>query len=54
MLTHEDNELLCRIGPQAPMGQMVRRYWVPAVMSDELEADGAPRRNADCAAFIMD
>ncbi|MEA2953880.1 MAG: phthalate 4,5-dioxygenase [Alphaproteobacteria bacterium] len=44
MLTHEDNELLCRIGPQAPMGQMVRRYWVPAVMSDELEADGAPRR----------
>jgi phthalate 4,5-dioxygenase len=44
MLTREENELLCRIGPQAPMGQMIRRYWVPALMSDELEADGAPKR----------
>jgi phthalate 4,5-dioxygenase oxygenase subunit len=44
MLTREENELLCRIGPQAPMGRMIRRYWVPALMSDELEADGDPKR----------
>src|SRR5262249_42318124 len=44
MLTHAENELLCRIGPQAPMGQMIRRYWVPALMSDELEADGDPKK----------
>jgi phthalate 4,5-dioxygenase oxygenase subunit len=44
MLTREDNELLCRIGSAAPMGRMVRRYWLPAAMSSELERDGAPRR----------
>lgn len=44
MLTREENELLCRIGPAAPMGQMIRRYWVPVAMSDELESDGAPKR----------
>jgi phthalate 4,5-dioxygenase oxygenase subunit len=44
MLTREENELLCRIGPQAPMGAMMRRYWLPAAMSQELAADGAPRR----------
>jgi phthalate 4,5-dioxygenase oxygenase subunit len=44
MLTREDNELLCRIGPEASMGKMVRRYWLPAAMSSELEADGAPKR----------
>jgi phthalate 4,5-dioxygenase len=44
MLTREENELLCRIGPQAQMGRMIRRYWVPALLSDELESDGAPVR----------
>jgi phthalate 4,5-dioxygenase len=44
MLTREDNELLCRIGPDAAMGKMMRRYWLPAAISSELEADGAPKR----------
>src|SRR6476620_5378209 len=44
MLTHEENELLCRIGPRTDMGAMVRRYWMPAILSEELEADGAPKR----------
>ncbi|MGH7090204.1 MAG: Rieske 2Fe-2S domain-containing protein, partial [Stellaceae bacterium] len=44
MLTREENELLCRIGPEAPMGRMVRRYWLPALLSDELDADSAPVR----------
>ena len=44
MLTHEQNELLTRIGPGAPMGDMLREYWVPACRSAKLEADGAPER----------
>ena len=44
MLTHEDNELLCRITGSKPMGQMVRRYWMPALLSDEIECDSQPVR----------
>src|SRR5256712_10182590 len=45
MLSREDNELLCRVGPGTPMGAMLRQYWVPALMSSELpERDGAPVR----------
>jgi phthalate 4,5-dioxygenase oxygenase subunit len=43
MLTQEENDLLCRVEGAAPMGAMMRRYWLPALMSEEvLEADGAP------------
>jgi phthalate 4,5-dioxygenase oxygenase subunit len=44
MLTREENELLCRVGPEAPMGKMLRRYWLPAIMSSELVTDGTPKR----------
>ena len=38
MLTREDNELLTRIGRGTPMGEMIRRHWVPACLSEELPA----------------
>jgi len=44
MLTREENELLCRVGPDTPMGAMLREYWTPAARSGALEADGAPMR----------
>ena len=45
MLSREDNELLCRVGPGTPVGAMLRQYWIPALMSSELpERDGAPVR----------
>jgi phthalate 4,5-dioxygenase oxygenase subunit len=45
MLSREDNELLCRVGPGTPMGNLMRQYWVPAALSSELpESDGAPLR----------
>jgi len=44
-LTHQDNELLCRVEGDAPMGQMIRRYWIPACMIEEVpEPDGTPVR----------
>ena len=45
MLSREDNELLCKVGPGTPTGALLRQYWVPALMSSELpEKDGAPVR----------
>ncbi len=45
MLTSEENELLCRVEGEAPMGRMMRRYWIPACMSEEVaEPDGDPVR----------
>src|SRR5438132_4595433 len=45
MLSREDNELLSRIGPGTPMGELMRQYWQPAVLSSELpERDGPPLR----------
>jgi len=38
-------EDLIRTGPDAPMGRLMRRYWVPAVLSSEVaEPDGPPVR----------
>src|SRR5437588_926667 len=45
MLSTEDNELLCRVGPGTPMGAFMREYWLPAFMPGELpDTDGAPMR----------
>jgi nitrite reductase/ring-hydroxylating ferredoxin subunit len=45
MLNHADNELLCRVGPGTPMGEMMRRFWHPVCMSSQLPApDAAPLR----------
>jgi nitrite reductase/ring-hydroxylating ferredoxin subunit len=45
VLTREENELLVRVGPGTPMGEMMRRYWVPACLSEELpEPDCDPFR----------
>jgi nitrite reductase/ring-hydroxylating ferredoxin subunit len=45
MLKPEENERLTRVGPGTPMGDVFRRYWLPAALSSELpEPDGAPVR----------
>ena len=43
MITAEENDLLCRVEGDAPMGQIMRRHWMPACMSEEVaEPDGKP------------
>jgi nitrite reductase/ring-hydroxylating ferredoxin subunit len=44
MLSAQDNELLCRVGPGTPMGNLMRRYWLPSMLSDELPAPDCPPR----------
>src|SRR6266542_783592 len=36
MLSKEDNEFITRIGPATAMGELLRRFWLPAVLSEEL------------------
>lgn len=43
MLTAEENELLCRVEGDAPMGQMMRRHWTPVGLAEDVsEPDGTP------------
>src|SRR5713226_1054073 len=43
MLSKEENALLTRTGPGTPMGELMRRYWVPALLSEEIpDPDGPP------------
>ncbi|MGE3247281.1 MAG: Rieske 2Fe-2S domain-containing protein [Beijerinckiaceae bacterium] len=45
MLTAEENELLTRVTGDAPMGRMMRRYWIAACLSEEIpEPDCDPVR----------
>src|SRR5690349_9620710 len=41
MLSREENELVTRVGPGTPMGNFMREYWVPAMLSSELPAEDA-------------
>ena len=43
MLSKADNERITRVGRGTPGGELLRRYWLPAVLSKELpERDGEP------------
>ncbi len=45
MLTAEENDLLCLVEGDAPMGQIFRRHWLPACLIEEVaEPDGIPLR----------
>lgn len=44
-MTQSENELLTRVGPGTPMGNLLRQYWIPVLQSGDLpERDGAPVR----------
>jgi len=42
MLSVQDNELLCRTGPGTPMGELFRRFWLPALVPSELPEPDCP------------
>lgn len=45
MLTKEENDLLCHVEADAPMGQMMRRLWTPVCLTEEVaEPDGTPAK----------
>ncbi len=43
MLSYADNEVLTRTNAGTPMGETMRRYWMPALLSSEIpEPDCVP------------
>src|SRR4051812_26202016 len=45
MLSREDNLQICCVGPDTPMGQAMRRFWIPVLSTYQLpEPDCDPVR----------
>jgi phenylpropionate dioxygenase-like ring-hydroxylating dioxygenase large terminal subunit len=42
MLPKEQNELLTRTGSGTSMGELIRRYWIPALLSEEIPEPNYP------------
>jgi phthalate 4,5-dioxygenase oxygenase subunit len=43
-MPEKKQEDLNRVGPKSPMGKLMRQYWIPALLSSEIEPDGPPLR----------
>lgn len=43
MMTKEENEMITRVGPGTPAGELLRRYWLPVAVAAEL-TDESPTR----------
>jgi len=43
MLSREDNELLTRVGPGTPCGELLRRYWMPVCAAADI-TDARPKK----------
>ena len=43
MLSIDDNRLLTQVGAGTPMGEVFRRYWIPALMSSEVPSPDCPQ-----------
>jgi phthalate 4,5-dioxygenase len=45
VLSQAENEKITRVGPGTPAGELFRRYWIPAALTEELpQRDSAPVR----------
>ena len=42
MLTQAENDLVTQVGPGMPMGELFRRFWLPAMLSSELPDPDCP------------
>jgi len=42
MLPREENDMLTLVSPDKPMGQLMRRYWIPALLASEIPEPDCP------------
>ena len=42
MLSREENEILTKTSARTPMGELIRRYWIPALLSAEVPDPDCP------------
>ena len=43
MLTTEDNELFTKVGPDTPLGRLMRWYWHPIAAATQLDENPVKR-----------
>lgn len=44
MLSQADNDLLCRVGPGTPAGELLRRYWHPVAVTEDFTPEQRTKR----------
>ncbi len=44
MLSVQENKTLTQVGPDTPMGDFMRLYWIPYYPADQLKPDDQPKR----------
>ena len=55
MLSQQDNEILTRVGPGSPTGEVLRRYWTPALLTMEVpDPGGCDLRRVSTALELQD
>jgi phenylpropionate dioxygenase-like ring-hydroxylating dioxygenase large terminal subunit len=42
MMSREQNDQLCRVGPGSFMGKLFRRYWAPFLLTSEIPEPDCP------------
>src|ERR1044071_3164617 len=42
MLSKQDNDIMCQVGPGTMMGDLCRLFWIPGMTSDELPSPDCP------------
>ena len=47
--SREDNKVLTEVGPGTPMGDLFRRYWIPALHAEELPENELPAGAGEAA-----
>ena len=53
MLSREENELVTRIGPGTPMGNAMRMYWIPALLTQRSPNRIARPSGSACSARTL-
>jgi 5,5'-dehydrodivanillate O-demethylase len=53
MLTREQNEVLTRVGPGTPCGELMRRYWHPVYATDRLEEKRVAKVRILCEDLVL-
>src|SRR3546814_14642598 len=53
-MTPQENQFLCQVGPSTPMGEVMRRSWLPSALSNDLPpADCDPLRVRPCGQDLV-
>ena len=50
MLRADENKALTEVGRGKPMGEFMRRYWIPAAKSEQIPEPAARLRGSSCSA----